>query len=130
MSMQGECSSTRVPSFTVHIVWIEMHDFRAQIDTLVCASCVCVHAQNLTKLVPQLLPAAAKAAEDASPDLRNAAMDFLAAFAVKVSTLFRITSQSCAQMHCVNALCKRIESNRIAVQHSVELQCAYACMTR
>lgn len=40
---------------------------------------------NLSKLAPQLLPAAAKCAEEATPSLREAAMSFMAAYAVKVN---------------------------------------------
>lgn len=38
----------------------------------------------LSKLAPLLLPAAAKAAEEAAPSLREAAMGFMVAFAIKV----------------------------------------------
>ncbi len=39
----------------------------------------------LTKLAPVLLPPAAKCAEEAAPSLREAAMSFMVAFAIKVS---------------------------------------------
>lgn len=50
-------------------------------DRTRASACCCL--QNMAKLVPALLPLAAKGAADAQPELREAAMAFMAAFATK-----------------------------------------------